>query len=135
MSKMKKSGNCLMIAEAFSTLGWSEIPRLLKEKVWLLLIGIGYVCFANKETFLKAMQLNNTYFIDRYIRVKKAVPAKRLEKKQRQREKNVEQIQKNPAERRMQKKSLGGKKFDKTIAKKTKRIKKTGPKDKNIFAV
>ena len=56
--------------------------RIIKERGTNRGKGIAYIKFAHKEAFLKALKLNMSMYMDRELRIKKAISVE-LEKKMR----------------------------------------------------
>lgn len=73
--------------DAFKHIGTIKNVRIIRSRGTLEGIGIGYVRFENKEEMKKAIaEMNGKKIGDRMMRIKKAVPKERLEKKARKME-------------------------------------------------
>jgi nucleolar protein 12 len=67
----------------FSKMGEMLNVRIIRDGRTFIGKGFGYIMFANKDDMKKAiLEMNGSMFKGRELRVKKAVEAKRLEKKQ-----------------------------------------------------
>jgi nucleolar protein 12 len=69
------------LRKLFQKCGAIENIRIIRDPSTHVGKGIAYVTFKEKESFQNALKENGTEFKNRELRIKKAVPSKRLEKK------------------------------------------------------
>ena len=78
------------IRSLFNECGAIENIRVIRDPKTHIGKGIGYVTFKEEQAFKKALTKNGTTFKERELRIKKAVPAERLEKKKQKKLHNAE---------------------------------------------
>jgi nucleolar protein 12 len=69
------------LRQFFSNCGQIENIRVIRDPHTHLGKGIGYITFAEEAGFKQSLLKNKSKFKDRELRIKKAVPVERLEKK------------------------------------------------------